>query len=90
MIQHDIDTLSRQLVCNNLSIVGAYPSLKQETQQQKEERNAMHKTFSFEYSLRHSAKTTQQHNITIKQPINNQQQDIHVTTTIEMERIKQN
>ena len=35
-----------------------------------------HETFSFEYSLRHSANPTQQHRITIQQPINNQQKDI--------------
>jgi hypothetical protein len=49
-----------------------------------------HESFSFEYSLRHSANSTQQHRITVQQPINNQQEDRHVTAIIEMERPKQN
>ena len=69
MIQHDIDTLSRQWVCNNLSIVGADPSLKQETQQQIEERNTMHKTFFLilPQTFSKDNTTTSHHNITTNQ-----------------------
>jgi len=49
----------------------------------------IHRSFSFEYSLRHSANPTQQHHITRQQPINSQHHDIHVTSTIEMEGLKQ-
>jgi len=53
-------------------------------------RQPRHDTFSFEYSPRHSVKTTQQHHFTIQQQINIQQQDIYVTAIIKMERPKQN